>query len=164
MAELASGLQLQVIVVGSSADSFVRDVLNLSNGYDLDTVLCEDVYSCVSKLGRAGGGLVVGRLEELSKEDGRFFDVARMHGYKCCCFVDKNVAGRQKELLKAMQRGALLGAEVGRIDEMLMKLSDRSSAADSTARSDGPPTGATSRFFKDGFLITKDEMDALLGA
>ncbi|HLB74201.1 MAG TPA: hypothetical protein VJJ98_09295, partial [Sedimentisphaerales bacterium] len=82
----------------------------------------------------------------------------------CCCFVDKNVAGRQKELLKAMHRGALLAAEVGQIDEMLTELSDRSSAADSTARSDGPPAGATSSFFKDEFLITKDEMNALLGA
>ena len=156
--------QLQVIVVGSSADGFVRDVLNLSNGYDLDTVPCEDVYSCVSMLGRSVGGLVVGRVEELSKEDGRLFDVARMYGYKCCCLVDRDVAGRQKELLKAMERGALLAAEAGQIGEMLMKLSDRNSAADSTGRGDGPPAGATSSFFKDEFLITRDEMDALLGA
>src|SRR3972149_11252363 len=145
MAELASGLQ--VIIVGNSADGLSRDVSNLSNGYGLDTVVCEYVYSGVSKLGRAVGGLVVGRLEELSREDGRFFDVARMHGYKCCCFVDKNVAGRQKELLKAMHRGALLAAEVGQIDEMLTELSDRSSAADSTARSDGPPAGGATRAF-----------------
>ncbi len=162
MAELASGLQ--VIIVGSSADSFVRDALNLSNGCNGDTILCEDVYSCVSKLGRAGGGIVVGRLEELSKEEGRLFDVARMYGYKCCCFVDRDVAGRQKELLKAMERGALLAAEVEQIGEMLMKLSDRGSASEATTRGGEPPAGATSSFFKDEFLITKDEMDALLGA
>jgi len=51
MAELASGLQ--VIIVGNSADGLSRDVSNLSNGYGLDTVVCEDVYSGVSKLGRA---------------------------------------------------------------------------------------------------------------
>ncbi|MBN2272670.1 MAG: hypothetical protein JXN61_18800 [Sedimentisphaerales bacterium] len=162
MAELASGLK--VIVVGSSADGFVRDVLNLSNGCGVDTIFCEDVYSCVSKLGRSAGGLVVGRLDELSREDGRLFDVARMYGYKCCCFVDRNIAGRQKELLKAMERGALLAAEVEQIGEMLMKLSDKNNTPESTARTDGPATGATSSFFKDEFLITKAEMNALLGA
>ena len=163
--------QLQAIVVGSSSDEFVRDVLNLSGRYDLDTVLCEDVYSGICKLGEALGGVVVGRHEELAREDGRFFDVARRYGFTCCCFVDKNVAGRQRELLKAMEHGALLVTELGKIDELLMELADRNGAHESRARGDGgrgligrSPAAGASGLLKDEFLMTKAELDALLGA
>ena len=176
--------QLQVIVVGSSSDDFVRDVLNLSNGCDLDTVLCDDVYSGVSKLGLAVGGLVVGRLEELSRENGRFFDIARMYGFTCCCFVDDGVAGRRRELIQAMERGAHVVAELGEIDDLLTKLSGSSAVRISVrgahrARDlignvmdkilgDGTPrrpvTGGASDPIKDELLITKAEMNALLGA
>jgi len=155
------GSQLQVIAVGSSSDEFVREVLNLSGGYDLDTVLCEDVYSGVCKLGEALGGVVVGRHEELAREDGRFFDVARKYGFTCCCFVDKNVAGRQRELLEAMERGVLVVTELGKIDELLMELSDKNSAHRSRARGDGgrgpvgrSATGGASGLLKDEFLMT----------
>jgi len=163
--------QLQAIVVGSSSDEFVRDVLNLPDGYNIEIVRCEDVYSGVCKLGEALGGVVVGRHEELAREDGRFFDVARKYGYTCCCFVDKNLAGRQRELAKAMERGALLVTELGEIDEVLMELSHRSSAHKSRARGDGgrgligrSPAGGASGLLKDEFLMTKAELDALLGA
>ncbi len=165
------GSQLQMIAVGSSSDEFVRVVLNLSGRYDLDTVLCEDVYSGVCKLGEALGGVVVGRQEELGREDGRFFDIARMYGFTCCCFVDKGVAGRQRELVKAMERGVVVVTELREIDELLMDLANRSGVHKSRVRGDGrrgptdrPASGRTSGFSKDEFLMTKAEMDALLGA
>jgi len=165
------GSQVQVIAVGSSTDEFVRAVLNLSGRYELDSILCEDVYSGVCKLGEGGGGVVVGRHEKLAREDGRFFDVARKYGFTCCCLVDKNVAGRQRELVKTMERGVLVVTELGEIDELLMDLANRNGAHKSGARGDGrrgpvdrPATGRTSGFSKDEFLMTKAEMDALLGA
>ena len=163
--------QLQAIVVGSSSDEFVRDVLNLPEGYDIEITRCEDVYSSVCKLGEAIGGVVVGRHEELGREDGRFFDIARMYGFTCCCFVDKNLVSRQRELVKAMERGVLVVTELGEIDEMLMELSSSSAPYKPRGRRDagrGPVgrsvTGGASGLLKDEFLMTKAETDALLGA
>lgn len=160
-----------MIAVGSSSDEFIRAVLNLSGRYGLDAVLCEDVYSGVCKLGEALGGVVVGRHEELSREDGRFFDIARIYGFTCCCFVDKGAAGRQQELVKAMECGVLVVTELGEIDKLLMDLVNRSDAHKSGARGDGgrglvgrSAAGGASGSLKDEFLMTKAELDALLGA
>ena len=176
--------QLQAIVVGSSSDDFVRNVLNLSVSHDLDIVRCDDVYSSVCKLDEAVVGVVVGRFEELCREDGRFFDIARAHGFRCCCFVDKAAARRQRELVQAMKRGVFIVTEIGKIDEVLTELSGGHSVAKSRAADDGrrglignvidkilgdgvvgrPVTGGASGFLKDEFLMTKAETDALLGA
>ena len=171
LAGFGLGSQLQVIAVGGSSDEFVRAVLNLSGRYGLDTVLCEDVYSSVCKLGEALGGVVVGRQEELGREDGRFFDIARIYGFTCCCFVDKAFAGKQQELVKAMGRGVLVVTELGEIDELLMDFAKRGGVYNSRARGDDergvvgrPEVERTSGLLRDEFRMTKAELDALLGA
>jgi hypothetical protein len=191
MAELASGLQLQAVVVGGSSDELVRGVMDLAGGYGIESVRCEDVYSAVGRMAERAGarGVVIGRLGELGKEDGRFFEIARRNGFACCCLVEKDAGDRPREILAAMQAGAFVVTEAAEIEELLMKLSGGSGAH--TPEKQEGPQGAGSRartmlsevmekllgsggagsqgksgasgFLKDEFRTTKAELDALLG-
>ncbi len=157
LAGFALDSQLQAIVVGDSSDEFVRCVVNMLAGHALKVVRCEDVYSAVCKLGAGVKGVIFGRLGELCREDGRFFDIARGYGLACCCFVAKGIAGSQREVLAAMERGALVVGKVGEIDKAIVKyLEDGRLGASVNSRA--------SSFLKDEFLTTKAELDALLGA
>jgi hypothetical protein len=178
------GSQLQAIVVGGSSDEFVRSGSNLLDSYGLDIVRCPDVYSSVSKLREAPGGVVVGRFEELCKEDGRFFDIARAYGFACCCFVDEGFAWNRRELVKAMERGVFIVTEAEEIEEVLAGFSGRSNDREpgnrnnaerglignvidkilgDTASGRSKP-GTKSGFSKNEFSMTQAELDALLGA
>ena len=79
----AGELHLRAIVVGSSTDEFVARATAVLNSRGAECIRCEDVYSAVGRVSgeRAPDGVVFGRLEELSKEDGRFFGIASSNGY-----------------------------------------------------------------------------------
>jgi hypothetical protein len=178
------GSQLQAIVVGGSSDEFVRGASNLLDSYGLDIIRCPDVYSGVSRLRETPGGVVVGRFEELCKEDGRFFDIARAYGFACCCFVDEGFAGNRRELVKAMERGVFFVTGTEEIEEVLTRFSGPDNALEPERRNDAgrglignviktilgdtaPQSSkprAKSGFSKDEFSMTKAELDALLGA
>ena len=191
MAELASGMQLQAVVVGGSSDELVRGVISLAGGYGIEPVRCEDVYSAVGRVAERPGarGVVIGRLGELAREDGRFFEIARRNGFACCCLVEKDLAERRRAVLAAMEAGASVVTEASEIVEVLMDLSGGGGAhtpekqedpqgAGSRARTmlsevmekllgsggaGSPGKSKASSFLKDEFRTTKAELDALLG-
>ena len=178
------GSQLQAIVVGGSSDEFVRSASNLLDSSSLAIIPCPDVYASVPGLREAPGGIVVGRFEELCKEDGRFFDIARAYGFACCCFVDEAFAGNRRELATAMERGVFIVTEIEEIEEVLAGFSGPGNAHEPEGRNDaeqglignvvekilGDTTPqrskprAKSGFSKDKFSMTQAELDALLGA
>lgn len=187
MAELGLNLQLEVVVVGGSSDEFVQCVMNLLGGCGAKTILCEDVYSAVGKMaaGRASNGVVIGRLGQLSREDGRFFHIARRNGLACCCLADKDLAERRRQVLSAIKAGVFVAIEPKEILEVLMKLSggddvrppDEQQPGEARALLDkvmrgllaGGRAGSSENnraldFLKDEFLTTRAELDALLGA
>jgi len=155
-----SNLPLLVILVGGLADEFVRQAKNILERRGVEFVLCDNVYSAVGDLAKieSPNVLIIGRVGLLSKEQGRFFHIARVKGYRCCCLADRDLVSRQKLILKAIESGAYLIDKPAEIKEVLMKLLTggkiRFSAEKEYRRASG--------FLKDEFLTTKAELDALL--
>ena len=160
MAKGNSNLPLLVIVVGGLADEFVRQVKNILERLSVEFVQCDNVYSAVGDLAKIENQnvLIVGRIGLLSIEQGRFFHIVRVKGYRCCCLVDRDLVGRQKLILKAIESGAYMIDKPAEIEEVLMKL-----LADGKVCSSGEKENRrASGFLKDEFLTTKAELDALL--
>ncbi|MHC4744545.1 MAG: hypothetical protein ACYS8Z_21735 [Planctomycetota bacterium] len=176
--------QLQAIAVGDSSDDIVRNSSNLLEGYGLAVVRCPDIYSSIPRLREARGGVVVGRFQELCKEGGRFFEIARVRGFSCCCFVDECFAGNRRELVEAIERGVLIVTEAEEIEEVLAAFARRINAGEREGQNDArrghmssvvdkilgdamparSKPDAKSGFSNDEFRMTKAEFDALLGA
>ena len=155
-----SNLPLLVILVGGLADGFVRQAKNILERLGVEFVLCDNVYSAVGDLAKieSRNVLIIGRVGLLSKEQGRFFHIARVKGYRCCCLADRDLVGRQKLILKAIESGAYLIDKPAEIEEVLMKL-----LAGGKIRFSGEKENRrASGFLKDEFRTTKAELDALL--
>jgi len=159
MAGLDSNLQLQVIVVGSSTDELVHRTMNSLGDHGVEYILCDDVYSAVGELAKneSGNVLVIGRLGQLSREQGRFFQMACENGYNCCCIADRELVRKRKQILTAIEAGAFVINEPAEIGEIVTKLSQDSTPEKN--RYDKAP-----KFIKNEFVTTKAELNALLGA
>jgi len=155
-------LQLQVIVVGSSADTFVGHVANMLSDYEVDFTLCGNVYSAVGKLAKnkSEDVLIIGRIEHLSKDQGRFFHIACQYGYTCFCLTDDGGLRNRKPILAAMQKGALVTSDVAELEGLIKKILKDRWACPTEKRE----TNETQTLIKDEFLATKAELDALLRA
>ena len=160
MAKGDSNLPLHVIVVGGLADEFVRQAMNLLDRGGVEYVLCSDVYSAVGDLAKSQRRdvLVIGRAGQLSKEQGRFFHIAREKGYKCCCLADRDLVRKRKLILTAIESGAFVIDKPSEIEEVLMKLMAGGRVCSSGEKENNRASG----FLKDEFLTTKAELDALL--
>jgi hypothetical protein len=78
----------QVIVVGDSGDRVMLGILDVLEGYNVEPVKCEDIYSAtaiLAKSGRRGRSLVIGRIGKLSREKGRFLEKISENENFCCC-------------------------------------------------------------------------------
>jgi hypothetical protein len=157
VAESSGNPQLRAIVVGSVADSFVRDVMGLLDNCRIGFVRCDDVYSAVGEsAGREDGGtLLVGRLGQFSREGGRFFRIAHENGHICCCLVDGASRWRHKEVLAAMRMGAYVISEPAGIGGIIEELL-------TAARSCASDWDGDRAYMKDEFRTTEAELDALL--
>ncbi|UCG46490.1 MAG: hypothetical protein JSU94_13410 [Phycisphaerales bacterium] len=175
-------------IVGRPSDELVRHAIGALGRYNVEFVLCEDVYDAVSKLARQEGGniLVIGRLGELSREEGRFFRIVCGGGFSCCCLADGDVVRRQDRILGALENGVVMIREPMEIEGVVAALlrgaagrppgKERKSktrrgiegvvstllGSRSMRRAGEQKRG--SAFLKDDFMTTKDERDALLGA
>ncbi len=157
-----SNLSLLVIVIGGLKDEFVSRTMNLLERRGVECVLCDNVYSAVGDLAKreSRGVLIIGRLGLLSKEQGRFFHIARVKDYRICCLVDRDLVSRQKLILQAIELGAYLIEKPAEIEEVLMKLLEGRKSCFSGEKENRRASG----FLKDEFRTTKAELDALLEA
>ena len=163
----------QVIVVGGSADEFVRHTTDLLDRHDIEYALCDEVYSAICESAKSkvpapassdasrGSGpniLVIGRFGQLSKEQGRFFHIASEKGYRYCCLVDRDPVRNHKQILAAFESGAFIINKPEEIEEVVVKLlvdnRDCSPVQNANCKA--------SNFIKEEFLTTKAELDALL--
>jgi hypothetical protein len=160
VADCDKTLQLQLMFVGGSTDEFIRHVMNLSGQHSIDFICCDDVYSAVGELAKSErpNVLVAGRIRQLSKEQGRFFHIVREKGYRCCCLADGD-ANRQREfVLAANETGAFIINEPVEIEDVVRKLLSGNGEC-----APGKKGGRRrTHFFKDEFLTTRAELDALL--
>ena len=155
-----SNLPLLVILVGGLADEFVRQTKNILERLGVESVLCDNVYSAVGDLAKreSRNVLIIGRIGLLSKEQGRFFHIARVKGYRCCCIVDRDLVRKRKLILDAIESGAYIIDKPAEIEKVLMKF-----LAGGKIRFSGEKENRrASGFLKDEFLTTKAELDALL--
>lgn len=153
-------LQFHIMVVGDETDDFVQHTIDLLEHHGIEFILCDDVYSAVSELTKREGqeGLIIGRVGQLSEEHGRFFHIARRKGHRCCCFVDKNSIRKRKLILNAIETGAFIINKPAEIKKVLIKLLE----GNGEYRSGKKGFHRTNNFFKDEFITTRAELDALL--
>ncbi len=161
VAKAGSNLPLQVIVVGSSADQFVRHTTNLLGDSGIEFVLCDDVYSAVGELAKTESRnvLVIGRLGQLSKEQGRLFHMACENGYTCCCLADADLVRKRKQIFTAIETGAFVINEPAEIGQVVTKLLAGGADCPPGKKANDRATAP----IKAEFLTTKAELDALLG-
>jgi hypothetical protein len=155
-----SDLSLLVILIGALEDEFVRHTMNLLERLGVEFVLFDNVYSAVGDLAKreSRNVLIIGRIGLLSEEQGRFFHIARAKGYRCCCLADRDLVGRQKLILQAIESGAYLIEKPAEIEEVLMKVLAGGKVCSSGEKENRRASG----FLKDEFRTTKAELDALL--
>lgn len=117
----SSGVDPCLIVVGDPCSEFVRTMVRLAREYQVEAVLCEDVYSAVAAIARAAGrsALVVGPIRELAKEDNRFFQIAEANSLRCCCLVEKGPILESSGMLTAMRTGAAIVSEAREVRAIL---------------------------------------------
>ena len=161
MEKFGSGRQLYAIVVGKSDGEFVGYAMGLLGDYDIEFVLCEDIYAAVGRLAKSTGGnvLVIGRFGQLNREKGRFFQKVSKRGLTCCCLAEAGSGREQKQVLSATKTGAFVINEPVQLEEVVTKLLTDSSVSSSGKKR----SGKVSAFDKNEFLTTRAEMDALLG-
>jgi len=162
MRKFDSNTQPQAIIVGNHSDKFVRHTTNVLDEHEVEFVLCKDIYSAVGWLTRNnydGEVFVIGRLEQLSSEQGKFFQKANEKGVSCCCFADANSARRYKHILAATKTGVFIINEPAEVQGVISKLL----ANNSGSSPEGKVDNKSSRFMRNEFLTTKAELDALFG-
>ena len=155
-----SNLPLLVVLIGGLEDDFLRQIKNILERLGVESVLCDNVYSAVADLAKRDDQnvMIIGRVGLLSKEQGRFFHIARAKGYRCCCIVDRELVRKRKLIFDAIESGAYLIDKPAEIEEVLMKFQ----AGGKIRRSGEKENRRASGFLKDEFLTTKAELDALL--
>jgi hypothetical protein len=148
------------MLIGGLTDQLVRQAGNILERLGVEFVICDNVYSAVGDLAKreTRDVLVISRIGLLSKEQGRFFHIARVKGYRCCCLVDRDLVCRQKLILKAIESGAYLIDKPAEIEEVLTKVLEGRKSCLSGEKEKRRASG----FLKDEFRTTKAELDALL--
>jgi len=118
--------------------------------YELAVARCDDVYSAVAELAcRRRCALVVGRLAELTKENGQFFHVAARNEARCAVLLE---AAERRSVLTAVRAGA-----------WLMDSADELGAVVETWLTGPGHPPSLSRPAREEFRATEAELDALLG-
>ena len=155
-----SNMPLLVILIGGLEDEFVRQTKNILERLGVESFVCDNVYSAVGDLAKreCRNVLIIGRIGMLSKEQGRFFHIARMKDYGCCCIIDRGLVRKRRLILDAIESGAYLIDKPAEIEEVLMKFL----TGGEIHRSGEKENRRASGFLKDEFLTTKAELDALL--
>lgn len=140
----------QIVIVGRYRDDFVRYVKDFCRLNGFAAVYHENAYSAVCHLSRTDKKVVavVGRFEQLSIENGRFFEKANEGIFVCCCLITENTTGISRNILSAIEKGVLVINEPMHIEAILKRLVEKP---------------VQSLFDENKFRISQAERDALLG-
>lgn len=117
MVEGDPGRRQCVIVVRELRQQLVTEMVRVAAEYEVGVTFCDDVYAAVAELAGSDDvqALVIGRLQELARENSRFFRVAARHGARCCAWLDRRDPAQRGEVLSIVQPGASV---VDRIEEI----------------------------------------------
>ncbi|MHC4359397.1 MAG: hypothetical protein ACYSYU_11065 [Planctomycetota bacterium] len=159
MSAFVAGSHLQAIVVGDSDDEFVIYATTLLDDEGIAFSCCDDVYSTVAELAKDTNKnvLIIGRLSELNKEQGRFFHIAGEKGCHCCYLAEANSTRRQ-QLPVVVETGASIINRPAELKNVVTELL----ANGWICSTEKKQKKGASAFNKNDFLTTKAELDALL--
>jgi len=159
MPTFVAGSHIQAVVVGDSNDEFVIYAATLLEDEGIAFFRCDDVYSTVAELAKNTNEnvLIIGRLSELSKEQGRFFHIAGEKGCRCCCLAEANSTHRQ-QLPVVVEMGASIINRPAELKEVVAELP----ANGWICSTEKNQKKGASVFNKNDFLTTKAELEALL--
>ena len=139
------------LVIGSRRDHFVERCIDILSDKGIDYQHCDDVYDAYSKFTSGlcrEKSLVIGRLANLARENGRFLIKTARRGSLCCC-----LAGEQSDdrLLETVGRSDIEAFIISRADEVA-EVIDKLTGTDAhgSARCENGP------------LLSEAEIDALL--
>jgi len=122
MSATASDIRLRAVIVGDRGDDFVGYVGGVLDDFEVEYVLCEDVYSAMTRLAKMPAAVVVlGRFERLNREGTRFFEMLREQGHICCCYVDSEATFRRKGIFEAARAGAMVLQKRSQIEQVVSK-------------------------------------------
>ena len=157
MAGGRSGRGPLVIVVGDPCSEFVRTMVRLAREREVEAVPCDDAYSAVAEIGGLVDRrvLIVGTMRELTRENGRFFELAAADAIRCCCFVDTRTAAGRDGILSASRAGAAVISDLREAEDVLTEW----------LAGDGRRPGrlAPQDLLDDDLRATEAELSALLG-
>jgi hypothetical protein len=112
-----------VIVVGAKSDHLVGSVAGTCERLAVGFAVCQDIYEVAAELAKrpAKRGMVVGRLEQLSREKGRLLEKAAQAGWVCCCIAKKIAGSARTGAIQAMKSGAIVLNDTGQLEEVMMR-------------------------------------------
>ncbi len=146
-----------MVVVGDPCSGFVQAMIRLAGDSRVQTVRCEDVYSAVATVARAGARrvFIAGTMRDLAREQGRFFQIAEANGLRCCCLVECGPAVDAGGMQAAIRSGAEIVNDATQVrpifKDWLAEGSPRSGRADA------------GDLMEDDLRATEAELVALLG-
>ena len=156
MAKDDAGLGACIVIVGAPDEALTQTAARLARAGGLEVLSCADVYAAVAALAGAAGRrlLVVGKMQDLAREDDSFFSILAAHAVRCCCLLDGGRPTGAASLRAALQAGTTLISIAAQLDGVLHEWR-------APAPSSGAPRAAHTEY--DDLRATDAELTALLG-
>ncbi len=159
MGDLRSSAVFRAILVGGPAGSFARHVIRLLSNYEIGFVQVDNVYEAVAVLAKDTEHkfVVIGRLEELNKENERLFEILAKADSFCWCLSKDNPA-KKRAAIKANNVRFIEKPE--QIETLLRELFSTNIDA---AVKEEKPVSQVNDLNEVDFRPTQAELNALLG-
>jgi len=144
------------IVIGGRADNFIARSINILSTNGIDHHVCVDIYQAYSKLLTDQcwqRTLIIGRLTNLARENGRFLIKTAQHGCLCCCLVGEQFNSKVLEMISRSDVEAFAIRHADEVVEVIQKLMNDQTHI---------PLNHTAPDMKDGPLLSEAEIKALL--
>ncbi len=159
--ETDSVITFGTVLIGNSADGFIRIAEELLGKYGINSIVYESVYSATGRLLRDGiRKLVIGRIEDLSVEGRRFFEKLGEKGHFCCCLAEGECVRKYLEKISVISTQAVVINEPLELKEVLAKVISGSLISKRIKNEEK----SSSDFMKEEFITTKEEIEELLGS
>lgn len=112
-----------VIVVGAKSDHIIGSVTGTCERLAVSFAVCQDIYEVAAELAKrpAKHGMVVGLLEQLSRENGWLLEKAAQAGWVCCCIAKKISGNTRTVAIQAMKSNAIVLNNLGRLEEVMIR-------------------------------------------
>lgn len=152
---------LHAVIIGGANDDFVCFTKSVFGDYEIEFVLCEDIYAAIGYLAKSmqDNVLVIGRYEQLSGEGGRFFEKINEKGFYCCCLLNRD--SEQKQIDTTKNNSVFIVNECDEISRVIVELLP-SSLSQGAQEKKSSGSEARGIFDKNKFSPTDAERDALL--